>query len=231
MIDYRPTQYSFGDNELPRQNINGRRHYMVNGVPLPSVTTVLNFKEKPEVAKWRARVGDEEAARISQQATFRGNEVHEIIETYIKTGIFDPKKYMPINVEMAVWIKDELDKNVTEVYASELKLYSMTLAVAGTVDCIGLWNGVPSIIDFKTSTRAKKDEWITGYYEQESCYSFMAFERSSEHKTPLFCKQLVTMIATEETKQCEVFVQKAAPWLDSAVKTISEYQEFIANGG
>jgi hypothetical protein len=231
MITYLPNRYNFGDNELPRVTINGRRHYMAEGVPLPSVTTVLGFKPKPEVAKWRARVGEAEADKISDQATYRGNQVHKICEDYVQTGKVVTKDMMPINVEQFFWIKEVLDQYLTEVYASEVSLYSLGLGIAGQVDMLGLWGGVKSVIDFKTSTRKKKEEWIENYFMQESLYGLMAYERSAANGEAYFAPQIVTVIATEETKQAEVFVRRAAPWLDKASKLVQEYQEFIVNGG
>lgn len=227
MIQYLPNKYNFGDNDLERVNINGKRHYMVNGNPLPSVTTVLNFEPKPEVEKWRKRVGEAEANRISHAATYRGNEMHNMIESYIKTGDAQMQKYMPKNVEMYMWIKEKIDNHITEVYACETYLYSESLAVAGAVDNISLWDGVPSVVDWKSSTRKKKEQWIDGYFKQESVYAYMAFERSQANGPALFCPQIVTVVATEETREAEVFIQRTKPWLDEAMITIQKYQEFI----
>lgn len=231
MVTYLPNKYDFGKNELERVVINGKRHYMVEGKPLPSVTTVLNFQPKPEIDKWRTRVGEEAADRISHQSKYRGNEMHEMIESYIKTGDAQTSKYMPSNVNMFMWVKQQIDEHITEVYACETYLYSMALGIAGAVDNISLWDGVPSVVDWKTSTRKKKEEWIHGYFKQESCYGFMAYERTAATGKPLFCPQLVTVVATEETGEADVFIQRAKPWLDEAMVTIQEYQKFIVEGG
>ena len=64
---------------------------------------------------------------------------------------------------------DRLDN----VHYLETMLYSETLGLAGQVDCIAEFDGIPSIIDFKTSLRLKKEEWILNYFEQCTCYSLM----------------------------------------------------------
>ena len=48
----------------------------------------------------------------------------------------------------------------------ELPLYSSTIGVAGRCDLIAEWDGVLSVIDFKSSTSPKKREWVTPYFLQ-----------------------------------------------------------------
>ena len=61
----------------------GRRYRTPEGVDLPSITTVLSILSRESIAKWRARVGAEEANRISHRASTRGTAVHAIVEKYI----------------------------------------------------------------------------------------------------------------------------------------------------
>ena len=42
---------------------------------------------------------------------------------------------------------------------------------AGTADCVGKINDVPSIIDFKTSRKMKRREWIEDYFLQGCAYA------------------------------------------------------------
>ena len=42
---------------------------------------------------------------------------------------------------------------------------------AGTADCTGMINDIPSIIDFKTARRMKKREWIEDYFLQGCAYA------------------------------------------------------------
>ena len=55
----------------------------------------------------------------------------------------------------------------------ETMLYSTNIGLAGQVDCIAEFDGVPSIIDFKTSSKMKKEEWIEDYFLQCTAYSLM----------------------------------------------------------
>ena len=55
-------------------------------------------------------------------------------------------------------IKPIIDESLTKVYAQEAPLYSKHLGIAGTVDCVGVWDGKNSVIDWKTSKKLKKKE-------------------------------------------------------------------------
>ena len=51
---------------------SGRRYFTPEGNAYPSITTVLSILSKEAIKAWRARVGAEEANKISRQAAGRG---------------------------------------------------------------------------------------------------------------------------------------------------------------
>ena len=56
-----------GIPKLSRQNIAGERHYVnEQGNTYPSITTILSIRGKEAIYKWRKRVGNEEANRITK---------------------------------------------------------------------------------------------------------------------------------------------------------------------
>ncbi len=61
----------------------GRVYTDPDNNPYPSITTVLSILSEKGIAEWRARVGEEEANRISGVASKRGTKVHEIFEKYV----------------------------------------------------------------------------------------------------------------------------------------------------
>ena len=159
---------------LKRVEVDGVRHYQTpNGKPLPSVTTVLDaLKDKTSLYEWRKRVGDEEANRITKLATGIGTQVHLHIEKYI----LEENRPGGTNLihQMAKELSDiVIEKglsNVDEVWGTEVPLYYPGL-YAGTTDCVGVWKGKPAIIDFKTTRKPKKREWINDYFLQGSAYA------------------------------------------------------------
>ena len=160
---------------------------------------------------WKARVGEEKAKRIAHQASVRGEAVHQICEDYLNNKPDWRKGHMYTNLASFADIKPYLDKNVGLIAGLELPLYSDKLRVAGRVDCIAYWNGVLSIIDFKTSKRKKSVEDIKGYLLQETCYSFMFYER-----TGIMVPQIVTVM-TVDNEQPFVHVDRASKYLSELV--------------
>jgi len=164
----------FTHNPLERVNIKGSRHYQTpDGQPLPSVTTVLSaLADKSALFEWRKRVGNEEADRIMRLATGIGTQVHLHLEKYILEE--DRPNGSNLIHQMArelseIVIEQGLSK-VDEVWGTEVPLYYPGL-YAGTTDCVGVYEGKPAIIDFKTSRKPKKREWIDDYFLQGAAYA------------------------------------------------------------
>ena len=111
-----------------------------------------------------------------------------------------------------------ISASLSEVFAIEKKMYSEHLGVAGTVDCVGIWNNKRSIIDWKTSRKWKKKEWISGYFMQSAAYAIMWEERTGEPIT-----QLVTLI-TVDNEQPQVFIEHRDNWTELLLKTRDEYE-------
>jgi genome maintenance exonuclease 1 len=180
--------------ELTREQTDGKRFYVTpNGDKYPSVTTITSQIGKRGILEWRARVGEENANKITARASRRGTGVHKLCEMYIQNQDIDYKKVPPLEFFLFKQIKPILDKYLKEVVAVESMLFSDYLKVAGQVDCIGVWDNKLSVIDFKTSTKRKPKKWISNYFMQESAYAVMFEERTGIPVT-----NLVTVIACEE---------------------------------
>ena len=189
------------------------------GINLPSITTVLSILSRDSIAKWRKRVGEEEADRISYRASTRGTAVHEIIEKYLDNKEDYRDGYTPDIIESFINIKPVLDGRIGRIYAQEAPLYSNHLGVAGRVDCVAEFDGKLSIIDFKTSKKPKQMKWITNYFMQESAYAIMWEERTG---TPI--TQLVTIIAVDQNEP-QVFIEHRDNWVRPLRDTITKYNE------
>ena len=169
------------------------------------------------IQAWRARVGEEEANRISTQASTRGTKVHNIIEEYLKNNPDYLKDELPHNIQTFKDLQPILDECVTKIYRQEAPLYSKHLGVAGRVDLVGQWKGIDSIIDWKTSRKFKKKEWISSYFMQCAAYAIMWEERTGQ---PM--KQLVVCIAGDMGPQ--IFVEDRDNWTKELINTINEYK-------
>jgi ATP-dependent exoDNAse (exonuclease V) beta subunit len=174
---------------------NGQRFYKFPSVDdyYPSVTTVTGIRSRESIAKWRARVGEEEANRVSARASSRGSQFHAILEEHIK-GTLDEQKYQkhPLALNMFKMARKTLGR-VDNIHALETPLYSHLFGLAGRVDCIAEFDKELAVIDFKTSTKEKRESYIENYFVQETAYAAMFYER-----TGIKVKKIVTLIATEE---------------------------------
>ena len=191
------------DREVPKlQQLNesGTRYYVTpEGNKYPSITTVLAAYNIGYIMEWRKRVGEEEANKISQKASGRGTRIHTLCEQYIdnKAPVFKS----PLDQELFNKFKPTLHR-INNVYAQELRMYSDHLRIAGTVDCVAEFDGVLSVIDFKTSKRLKNKSDIENYFMQCSAYAIM-FEE--QFKIPV--AQTVVAIAVDE-EEPQVFVER-----------------------
>lgn len=197
----------------------GRKYTTPEGVNLPSITTVLSILSRDSIAKWRKRVGEEVANQISTRASGRGTRVHEIIEKYINNEPNFKDGYTPDIIQSFLAVQNILDDRIGDVYAQEAPLYSNHLGVAGRVDCVADFDGKRSIIDFKTSMKPKKLDWIKNYFMQESAYAIMWEERTGQPIT-----QLVTIISVDNADP-QVFVEHRDNWVRPLRDTIKQYEE------
>lgn len=181
--------------QLERETIDGVRYYKVPDggelIKLVSITSVTSHHNRHIFEDWRKRVGEEKANRINKQATSRGTEMHSMVENYLQ-NISELPDTSLIAKHLFKIITPEL-KKINNIYALESSLYSRQLGIAGTVDCIAEYNGELSIIDFKTSKKAKPREWIEHYFVQAAAYACMFYEI-----TNIPVKKLVILMACED---------------------------------
>lgn len=155
---------------------SGRTYHTPDGRTFPSITTVLGILSEAGIAAWRKRVGEEEANRVGGRASARGTLVHSIVEKYLLNE--NTKDYLPHIRQSLENLRPILDSRIGTIYGLEVPLYSSYLGVAGRCDCVAEFDGVPSIVDFKTSKRVKKKEHISNYFAQMAGYAVMWEERT-----------------------------------------------------
>ena len=181
---------------------SGRRYKIPNGDMYESVTTALGNQpgKKEGLMEWRRRVGDAVANRISRKAAGRGTAVHQIIEDYLN-NLEDPvKDKMPDAVVMFKQLQPILDKSISKVYMQEAPLWSYKYRLAGRVVCVADIKGKLTVVDFKTSMKPKKKEWVIDYFLQTAAYSHMIEEMYGET-----VDQTVIFIAVED-RDPQIFV-------------------------
>lgn len=197
--------------------INGKRHYeSPNGILLPSVTTVLSLLSDKGIGDWRKRVGEVEANKIMTRASTNGTDMHTIIENFLSNKATESTTN-PISVKLFEQIKPELLK-INNIRAQEIQLYSENMGVAGRVDCVAEYDGVLSVIDFKSAKQKKKKEWILKYFLQATCYAIM-FEELTKTKVD----QIVVLISAED-KTVESYVENKEQYITQLMDVIEDYR-------
>lgn len=196
-----------------------RTYETPTGEKYPSVTTVLDkTSDKSHLIAWRKRVGEEEAAEITKRAARRGTATHLLCEKVILNQPFDLKDERPIDVHLFKQLEPWLRENVDNIRTSEGQLFSHKLKVAGSVDLIADYQNNPAIIDFKTSLKNKRKDWIENYFMQCAMYSYMFWEMTQIHHPTL-----VVAIAVEEENAPQIFVEHVNDWIDKAQDRCRRY--------
>lgn len=221
-LDYNRKDFELDLLEFAHLNrIDGdtRLYETPTGERYPSVTTVLGkMSDKTALNEWRARVGEAEANKVSARAATRGTNIHTMCEKYILGEEVDTS--MPSNMDVFRQIKMVLDEKVDLIRATECTLFSHYLKIAGTCDLIANYNGRLSIIDYKTSTKRKRKDWIEGYFLQASLYSYMLWEM-----TGILVKDIVIIIGVDDEIDSQVFVERPSNYIEKAVDQVKSYHK------
>ena len=230
MFTHKPVEIA----ELSTKNINRKRFYVTpEGKLYPSITTVLQKQKMKGLMEWRQKVGDDVANYIARTAANRGTKVHHMCEDFLNNNFDEEihkKNFLPY--VLFGQIKPVLMQKVNNIFAQECGLYSDKYRVAGRVDCIAEYNGTPSIIDFKTSTKERNDEWNESYYIEASAYAEMFEER-----TGIEINQIVILVVTEDGIVQE-FVKHKSEYLEKLIDAVDDFttdwekeNEMVHNSG
>ena len=201
--------------KLQRVDGDGPRYYLdEHNNRYISVTSFLStITDNSGIEDWRRAVGKEAADFTSKLATAKGARIHKAAELFLN-NYKNPEDCLKSYAEKYDWkiMKLELQKHIDNIVCQEFMMYSKKLGLAGTVDCIGDFDGVTSVIDFKTSSSEKRIEDIEHYFLQCAAYAVMYFE--------LFGRPINNLVIFMIVNQSHVltFKQPAVPWIKKLLK-------------
>jgi len=203
--------------QLERETIDGVRYYDTpDGQKLVSITSVISHYNREIFREWRAKVGNDEANKITKAATSRGTDMHTLVENYLLNQ--ELPEVQPLSDFLFKQAKSDLNK-IDNIHAIEQSLFSKELGVAGTVDCIAEHEGELAVIDFKTSKKPKPKKWIEHYFVQCAAYACMLYEM-----TGIIVKKFVIIMSCEDG-ECVVYEEYDKR---KYIKLLSEYiREFV----
>ena len=213
--------------ELEVHNIKGLRFYETpTGEKYPSITTVLGKQpgKQKGLQEWRERVGVAQAQIISGKAARRGSVFHNIVENYLQDeDISDFKQQNFMAWCMFGEMKSHLDEKINEVVLQEQTMFSSKFKVAGRCDLIGVYKDKLSVVDFKTTTKTKKEEWIGDYFIQCAAYASMFEEHTGE---PV--EDVVIMMVAEDG-EVQLFEKKTADYLPQLEVLMDDFYETVVS--
>lgn len=207
-------------------------HHYTNpqGVQYPSITTMLSklepFKESQGYNYWIKKISAENcvgiveseaiSSYISKTAMINGTDVHNTIEHYLNNKNTDIK--LPLLTKAHFENIKPLLYNINKIRHTEIPLYSDTMKLAGTADCIAEYNGVLSVIDFKTSSKKKSESWITNYFVQATAYCMMWEELTGQS-----ISQIVILITCSDGS-LQVFVKDPKQYKPLLVEKLKDFE-------
>ena len=210
---------------LKAKNVNGKRfnHNIETNELYTSITSVLSIRQKEGLVQWRKKVGDAVANYVMITAANRGTAVHHMVEDYLNNLDVDTnekfiKQFLPRMMFQV--LKSEL-KKINNICLQEAQMYSEKYTVAGRCDCIAEYDGVLSVIDFKTSKGEKKEDWIENYFIQGSAYAEMYEEHFGR---PI--EQVVILIVTEEGTT-QIFKKNKNDYLPKLKDAIEKFYKWV----
>ena len=189
----------------------GKRFYSTPEGEFPSVTTVVGFEKQKFFAEWRKKNPEE-----SKRVTGRGTKFHSLIEKYIMNEPLDLDAENSNLKALFLLLKPEIDK-IDNIVALESPLWSKILGLAGRTDCIAEYDGKLSIIDFKASTKEKREQDIDNYFMQATAYALMYQER-----TGVVIDNFAILVACEDGLR-QVFQDKPIKYVRRLKEAIAKY--------
>ena len=170
-----PIRRKYVYERLERIDTSAGRVYKIDGNEheMPSVTRIISeTKDRGHLEAWAKRVGQEEADRIKNEAATVGTHMHNVIERLLlNRDLPVPRTWLQIKgYRMGYRLIEEFFPHVDEVWGTEAPLY-YPFRYAGTTDCVAVYKGKPSIIDFKQTNKMKQRKWIDDYFVQLAAYA------------------------------------------------------------
>ena len=165
---------------------------------------------------WRKRVGEAEADRISKESAALGTSLHTILENHFSDGFSEEAWESEIGFYLYKRLIEKL--KLLDPIALELKVWSDLLRVNGRLDCLGFYDGVLSIVDFKNSLKPKEDQYLEGYYIQATLYAMMLYDLLG-----IEVKQIVLLVALRNSPTPQVFVRRTNQYARLAYARVAMY--------
>ena len=217
---YNHIPINFKQAELIERD-NAHFYQTPTGEIYPSITTILHEtmsnEKKESLQNWKNK--EIAADYITQEAVTIGTETHKLIENHIN----EVKQTDEVRLLSVAHFNNLIPflQKINDVHGTELRLYSNTMKLAGTSDCIAKYDGELSIIDYKTKRSNQKEEWMTDHFIQSTAYSQMFKEL-----TGIEVKQVVILVSSEKNLRME-FMKNTEDYKDALIQRLNQYYDIL----
>jgi genome maintenance exonuclease 1 len=221
-----PIRKKFRYPKLQRVDSPEGRRYVLDEASkgLPSVTTILSgTKDQTFLKEWEERVGKEEADRIRNDAATVGTHMHNVVERLLLNRSLDPPRtWLQVKgYRMGYTLIEHFFQEVQEVWGAEVPLYYPD-RYAGTTDCVAVYKGSPSILDFKQANRMKKRDWIEDYFIQLAAY---AMAHNKVHGTEIMHGVILMVAQNGEVQEFVTCGREFLQYQDQWMQRVEEFEK------
>ena len=189
----------------------------IAGNVYPSISTVLSAtmpaSKREGLAAWKA--GEPAHRYITDTAKSVGLQLHQIIEDHLR-GNLSLEQFDLLPAAHFHNLETYLGK-ISDVVCIEQRMYSQKMRVAGTTDLIAEYDGVLSVIDYKTKRKPQTDGYMYEYYLQTACYAQMFKEITGRD-----IGQLVILVSSEKNTRQE-FIKPCDEYVEPMLERLEQY--------
>ena len=216
-------------SHIPKLHMTSNHVYSrTDGRKYASVTTMLRVtkpkEDRDNLAAWRASMTPKVADYIVREASAIGTLTHLLCEQYLddfKSPILNgPLKHMLIASAHFRALRKYLDR-ISAVQGTEIRLCSDAMELAGTADCVALFDGIPSIVDFKTKRSPQMIEWMEDYCVQCTAYAAMWEELTGQHI------QQVVILVSVENGTTEIYKARTEDYTQMLAERLKDYRGMV----
>lgn len=192
-----------------------RKYYGVTKV----LSETKSEEDKASLQAWRDKVGEEKAEAILQESLKIGNSLDMMIEKFLAGTLGEIKQYKDEpGLKLFYQMKPVLEN--IDTIGLQIHMYSDKYKIQGYLDCIGVKNGVLTMIDFKNSRSRKSDKYIRDYFLQASIYCLLIHEM-----TGIVIKDIMIILGIRDSFSTQIATAKLKDYIVEAKERISKFNE------
>ena len=192
-----------------------RKYYGVTKV----LSETKSAEDKASLQKWREKVGEEKAEAILQESLMIGNSLDMMIEKFLAGNIGDIKQYKDEPGLNLFYQMKPILENIDTI-GLQIHMYSDKYKIQGYLDCIGIKNGVLTMIDFKNSRSRKSEKYIQDYFLQAAIYCILIYEM-----TGIVINDIMIILGIRDSYVTQVATAKLKDHIVAAKERIAKFNE------